>query len=84
MNLLCNIQCFNFSLLYICTPSFLFKKFYFLTLLGLRCCAGLSLAVISRGLSLVAVHRLLISVAPLAEQHGLQGTWVSIVAASGF
>ena len=41
-----------------------------------------SLVVASRGYSLVAVHwLLLIAVASLVAQHGLQGLWASVVAA---
>ena len=43
-------------------------------------CKGFSLAVASWGCSLVAVHRLLVAVASLAE-HGLWEAWVSAVAA---
>ena len=32
------------------------------------------------GLSLVAVSRLLIAVASLVAEHGLQGSWASVVA----
>ena len=38
---------------------------------------------VSGGSSLVAVGRLLIAVASLAAEHGLQGTWASVVAARG-
>ena len=40
----------------------------------------LSLAVASGGYSLVAVHGILIVVASLVVEHGLQGTWTSVVA----
>ena len=40
-------------------------------MLGLHCCASFSLVVMSRGYSLVAIHRLPVSLAlPIAE-HGL-------------
>ena len=39
---------------------------------------GFSLVVASGGYSLAAVHRLLIAVASFVE-HGLQGTWASVV-----
>jgi len=42
-----------------------------LVVLGLHCCAGLSLVVESRGYSLAVVHRLLIAVAPLVAEHRL-------------
>ena len=47
----------------------------FLAALSLHCCAGLSLAVASRGLLFVAVCRLLLVVASLVTEHGLKGTW---------
>ena len=40
---------------------------------GFHCCAGFSLVAESWGCSLVAVHRLLIVVASVVEEHGLQG-----------
>ena len=39
-----------------------------LVVLGLHCCAGLSLVAESRGYSLAGVHRLLIAVAPLLAE----------------
>ena len=36
-------------------------------------CAGFSLVAVSRGYSLVAVHELLMAVAPLVMEHGLEG-----------
>ena len=42
-----------------------------LVVLGLLCCMDCSLVAVSRGYSLVAVHRLFIVVASLLE-HGLQ------------
>ena len=53
----------------------------FLAVLGLHCCVGFSLVVVSRGYSLVEVHWLLITTAPLAVEHGLQGA--SVVGAHG-
>ena len=58
---------------YTCSPRlFFFKYFYFylfVAVLGLRCCVGFPLVVLSWGYSLVGVHRLLIAVAFLvAEQ----------------
>ena len=47
-------------------------------MLGLHCCVGFSLVVVSY--SIVAVLRLLIAVAFLVVEHGLQGTGASIVA----
>ena len=52
-------------------------------MLGLRCYSGFPLAVVSRGNSLVAVCGFLIAVVSLVAEHGLWGTWVSIVAACG-
>ena len=54
------------------------QSFYFLiilfilffTVLGLCCCVRFSLAVVSGGYSLVAVHGLLLSVASLVLEHG--------------
>lgn len=55
--------------------SFFVKNNFYLVLfwavLSLCCCAGLSLAVVSRGCSLVAVCRLLNEVASLGEEHRL-------------
>ena len=53
----------------------------FLIVLGLRCCAGFSLAVESRSYSLVVVCRLLIKVASLVV--GSRGARPSVVAARG-
>ena len=44
--------------------------FFFLAMLGLGCCSGFSLLVESRGVSLVAVLRLLIVMASLVAEHG--------------
>ena len=41
--------------------------YLFLPVLGLQCCADLSLVVVSKGYSLGAVHRLLIAVASLVK-----------------
>ena len=43
----------------------------FLAVLGLHCCVGFSLAVVSCGHALLAVHGLLIAVASLVEGHRL-------------
>ena len=45
--------------------------YLFLAALGLQCCADLSLAVVSKGYSLVRVHRLLIAGASLVVKHWL-------------
>ena len=69
-------------------PQRLFKCFViyflylFLALLGLPCCAGSSLVVISRGCSWVAARGLLMA-ASLAAKHGLSGGRASILAARG-
>ena len=50
--------------------------------LGLRCCAGFSLVLESRGYSLPAILRLLVAVASLVAEHGLWVTWASVVVVS--
>ena len=45
------------------------------------CCAG---SLLLRGLSLVAVCRLLTAVSSLVVEHGLLDSWVSVVAVLGF
>ena len=50
--------------------------YLFLAVLSLRCHVGFSLAVVSKGCSLVAV-------ASLVEEHGLWGAPASVVAARG-
>ena len=57
--------------------TLLFKKiylfiFYFLAVLGLRCCARAFSSGCERGLLFLAVRRLLIVVASLVAEHGLQ------------
>ena len=54
-----------------------------MAVLGLHCCTGFSLVVVSRGYTLVAVSRLLIAVASLVAEHELSGTWASVLAAHG-
>ena len=49
--------------------------YLFLAVLGLHCCVGFSLDVISRDYSLVAVSGPLIAVASLIGECGLWGTW---------
>ena len=44
----------------------------FLAMLDLCCCEGFSLVVVSRGYSLFVVHGLLIAVASLVAEHGIQ------------
>ena len=48
-------------------------------MLGLHCCAGFSLVVASGGYSLISVCGLLIAVASLVAEDGLQGMWASVV-----
>ena len=54
-----------------------------LTVLGLRCCVGFSLAVASGVCSLVAGLGLLLAVAALIMEHQLWGVQASVLAASG-
>ena len=42
-------------------------------MLGLCCCTGFSLVVVSRGYSVVVVLRFLIAVTSLVTEHGLWG-----------
>ena len=51
--------------------------------MGLCCCAGVSLAVVSRGYSRVAVCRLLMVVASLLAEHGFSGVRAAVTAAAG-
>ena len=50
---------------------FIYLCISLLAVLGLHCCAGFSLVVVSRGCSLIVVCGLLIAVASLAAEHGL-------------
>ena len=45
--------------------------YLFLAALGLRCCARAFSSCSEQGLLFIAVHRLLIAVASLVEEHGL-------------
>ena len=45
--------------------------YLFLAVLGLSCCAGFALVVVSGGYSLAEVPRLLMAVASLVGEHGL-------------
>ena len=56
---------------------------YLLAVLGLHCFQGFSLVMVSRGHSLVAMCRLLIVVAALVAEHGLQGARASGALAHG-
>ena len=49
---------------------FIYLCISLLAVLGLHCCAGCSLVVVSRGCSLIVVCGLLIAVASLAAEHG--------------
>ena len=44
---------------------------FILAALGLYCCVGFSLVVVSEGYSLVAMHQLLMAVASFIVEHGL-------------
>ena len=50
---------------------FRFSFFFFLAVLGLRCCTQAFSSCGEWGLLFVAVHRLLIEVASLVVEHGL-------------
>ena len=56
--------------------------YVFLAVLGLRCCWGFSVDMVSRA-ALVAVRRLLTVVASLVAEHRLWGAWPSVVSAPG-
>ena len=57
--------------------------YLFLTVLDLCCCTGFSLVVESRGYPPAVVLALLIAVASLVAEHGLQGSGASVVRARG-
>ena len=50
-------------------------------MLGLHCCVGFSLVVVSKGYSVVVVHGLLIAVVSLVVEHGLWEARALLVAA---
>ena len=54
-----------------------------MAILGLHSCVGFSLVVESRDYSLVAARELLVAVASLIGDHGLQGTQAAVVWAHG-
>ena len=56
--------------------------YLFLAMLGLCCCRGFSLVVVSGPYSLAVMCGLLMAVASVVAGHGLQGTWASAVVAS--
>ena len=62
---------------------FIFIYLLFLAALGLRCCARASSSCGERGRLFVAVRGLLIAVASLVVEHGLQRAWASVDAAGG-
>ena len=55
--------------------------YLFLVVLRLHCCTGFSLVAESGSYSPVVIHRLLMTVTPLVEEHRPQGTQASVVAA---
>ena len=55
-----------------CSTAIKKKKIHFLAVLGLSCCTGFSLLVVSEGYFLVVVGRLLIVGASLVTEHRLQ------------
>ena len=57
------------------------SNYYYLAVLGLCCCAGFSLAAASGGYTPVAVSWLLIAVASLLVERGLQGMPASVLVA---
>ena len=63
-------HCFFFFFFFF-LKSFIYNFIYLLAVLGLHCCTGFSLAVASRGYSLVAMSELLIAVASLVAKHRL-------------
>ena len=50
-------------------------------MLGLHCCVGFSLVVVSKGYSVVVVHGLLIAVVSLVVEYGLWEARALLVAA---
>ena len=59
---------------------FIYLSLYlFMAVLSLHCCVGFSLVAVSWGCSLAAESGLLIAMASLAVERGLQGTWASVV-----
>ena len=57
--------------------------YLFLAVVGLCCCMGFSLVLMSCGYSLVAVHGLLMAVASSVAEHGLWGPRASVFEACG-
>ena len=73
------LQVFSFRVWCVLFVCLLIYLFLFLAVLGLRCCAGFSLAVASGACSRIVVHRLLIAVPSLVGEHRLWGAWASVV-----
>ena len=61
---------------------FIYLFIFFLAVLGLRCCLGLSLVVASECYILVVLPRLLTAVASFVGAHGLQSLRTSVTVAS--
>ena len=77
-----SIVCIYFIRYFISYVFVLYLSYVFvLTVLDLCCRVGFSLAVVSRGSSLVAVLGILIAVASLVAGHGRQDTRASVVVA---
>ena len=77
--LLCVCVCVCVKVLCVC----FFNNYLFLPVLGLCCCVSFSQVVGSRSYSPVVGHGLLIAVASLVGDHGLQSMPVSAAAAAG-
>ena len=75
-----SVNIFLFEILKFCeylSSSYIFTQLYLaLAVLSLRCCMGFSLVVVSGVCSLFVMHRRLIELSSLAEEH-----WISV---SGF
>ena len=61
----------------------LFLWFLFLTLVNLCCCMRALSTCSEQRLLFIAVHGLLIAVAALVAEYGLQGSWASVVGVQG-
>ena len=48
-------------------------------MLGIHCCTQLFSSCSEQGLLFIGVHRLVIMVASLVAEHGLQSVWTSVV-----
>ena len=58
---------------------YIILSYPFLAVLGLHCCSGFSPAVMTGGHSFLQCAGLLTGVASPVAEHGLWGTWVSVV-----